>query len=317
MTVRTLRRSLSERWPLASRPVREAARRLVAQSEADFRTTQGSPPKVIYHYTGPEGLIGIVEHGRIRATDARFFSDRDEQRYAWRLVADVARSLRTSARTDRARKLIARLRDGTWTRHLVDFYVTSFSQDGDVLSQWRGYASDGAGYAIGFDHANLTLDLEGEPPLIRGFIKVEYRVRRQRAAVRRYVSSALDVFNEATSDDDGHTIEDALFNALEPHLLAFKNPAFREEREWRAFVGVFPGSRGVTFRATARGIVPHVELSILRRKTPAIAEVVVGPRIAGEAARNAVHALLFAKGIRDGGSVRCSDAPYGRHGDTK
>ena len=29
-------------------------------------------------------------------------------------------------------------------------YICSFSENGDLLSQWRGYCPDGEGYAIGF-----------------------------------------------------------------------------------------------------------------------------------------------------------------------
>ena len=31
------------------------------------------------------------------------------------------------------------------------YYVTCFSYQNDLLSQWRGYADDGRGAAIGFD----------------------------------------------------------------------------------------------------------------------------------------------------------------------
>jgi hypothetical protein len=37
---------------------------------------------------------------------------------------------------------------------LKPVYITCFCEDGDLLSQWRGYADPG-GYAIGFDAAEL------------------------------------------------------------------------------------------------------------------------------------------------------------------
>ncbi|WP_416152053.1 DUF2971 domain-containing protein [Pseudomonas sp. Bout1] len=44
--------------------------------------------------------------------------------------------------------------------------ATCFSKAGDVLSQWRAYADDGQGYAIGFDSKLLKkygFDAAGSP----------------------------------------------------------------------------------------------------------------------------------------------------------
>ena len=40
-------------------------------------------PKVLYHYTSPGGLTGILESSALRATDARFLNDALELKYAW------------------------------------------------------------------------------------------------------------------------------------------------------------------------------------------------------------------------------------------
>lgn len=47
---------------------------------ADF----GEPevPEILYHYTGPEGIIGIVESSRFWATNIHFLSDIKEFEYA-------------------------------------------------------------------------------------------------------------------------------------------------------------------------------------------------------------------------------------------
>jgi len=38
----------------------------------------------------------------------------------------------------------------------VKLITVSVASDGDVLSQWRAYAADGAGYAVGFRAADLA-----------------------------------------------------------------------------------------------------------------------------------------------------------------
>jgi hypothetical protein len=42
--------------------------------------------------------------------------------------------------------------------------VCSFSEKGDLLSQWRGYCPQGVGYSIGFDSAKLN-ELAKNPQL--------------------------------------------------------------------------------------------------------------------------------------------------------
>ena len=52
-------------------------------------------------------------------------------------------------------------------------YVCCFSEEKDLLSQWRGYGSDGNGIAIGFNAQLLRkLDINGSR---YKFIKVIYR----------------------------------------------------------------------------------------------------------------------------------------------
>ena len=43
----------------------------------------------------------------------------------------------------------------------MEQFVSCFSADGDVLSQWRAYADDGHGFAIGFAPAEFAI-LQGE-----------------------------------------------------------------------------------------------------------------------------------------------------------
>ena len=39
-------------------------------------------PAVLYHYTSPSGLAGIVERTQLWATDVRFLNDSQELKYA-------------------------------------------------------------------------------------------------------------------------------------------------------------------------------------------------------------------------------------------
>src|SRR5688572_31127364 len=106
------------------------------------------PPRLVWHYTSPEGLAGIVANRRLRASHAAFLNDplelrivHERTREVWeKLVKEVPELESTVAFLLRPEGLIT-----------GDAYLTSFSEEGDSLSQWRAYSANGRGYAIGFD----------------------------------------------------------------------------------------------------------------------------------------------------------------------
>jgi len=65
------------------------------------------------------------------------------------------------------------------------FYVASFCEDGNLLSQWRGYGSPGSGFNLGFVSKGITVvqtDFEAKKPaLLR---RVEYDRDKQKAIVK-------------------------------------------------------------------------------------------------------------------------------------
>jgi len=113
-----------------------------------------NPPEQLYHYTTPQGLLGILGQHTLRATNVRYFNDPNELNYAAELVANVCEGLRS----EYPKKSIEQKFLVDFPHHFAslvdeknDIYVVSFCENGDLLSQWRGYASNGSGFAIGFD----------------------------------------------------------------------------------------------------------------------------------------------------------------------
>ena len=76
------------------------------------------------------------------------------------------------------------------------YYVTCFSYQNDLLSQWRGYADDGRGAAIGFDLDVLkevvTVSPEISKPSIVSLHKISYSETEQREVVHQIVHELVD-----------------------------------------------------------------------------------------------------------------------------
>ena len=133
------------------------------------------------------------------------------------------------------------------------------SEEGDLLSQWRGYADDARGMAIGFSQQYLSKLAEssrgkGQPGF--ALYQVEYDRQKQESTLepayrelRRLIDAGAfrrrgqwsildDRTPEQVAEDDKMT--QSLFNSLLfklvdlfPKLYELKSEGFREEREWR------------------------------------------------------------------------------------
>lgn len=179
------------------------------------------------------------------------------------------------------------------------------SEEGDLLSQWRGYADDARGVAIGFSQqylAKLAEASRGKDQPGFSLYQVEYDKQRQESALeptyrelrrlidagafrRRGSWSLLDLRTpEQVAEDDKMT--QGLFNSLLiklvelfPKLYELKSEGFREEREWR-LVAMLVGSvtESCSFRGVSNRIVPYREYGLLELGLPPIREIVIGPK---------------------------------------
>lgn len=100
---------------------------------------------------------------------------------------------------------------------------SSLSLDGDVLSQWRAYSSDGEGYAIGFD-ASVFPSLQVRP------LRVLYD-KRQQIDEALFIKSIYAV--EQTEAIKYGSDFGRMCATFACDMASFKNPAFAEEKEVR------------------------------------------------------------------------------------
>jgi hypothetical protein len=107
------------------------------------------PSGVLWHYTSGDGLVGIIETGKLWTTQVSCVNDSTELRYGISLVRD-ALTLRcvASATTDERvfyNILSNNLEIGAAPTN--EWFIGSLSEDGDDLSQWRAYGGGEGGYS--------------------------------------------------------------------------------------------------------------------------------------------------------------------------
>jgi hypothetical protein len=107
--------------------------------------------KPLYHYTDANGLKGIIEKQEIWFTSHRYLNDPTELSFgidaAHQAIASVSKK-----RSDRVKLFCSVLADllnvGNITQAL-EYLLASFSYKRNDLGQWRAYASNGRGFALG------------------------------------------------------------------------------------------------------------------------------------------------------------------------
>jgi hypothetical protein len=264
---------------------------------------------VLYHYCSIEALCGILTSRTLRLTNIRFMNDSKEISWLYELAKKALRVEASAQRAENEIKLCKALLDHCDNLFLDDtffphFYCSCFSKDGDSLSQWRAYASDAKGVAIGFSRQYLeSFDSMGAALLS----DVEYRIESD-------IADLTDDFNEAIKrlreskypfhDDQITSI--ALKTEMQWDLRApfCKNPAFSEEKEVRLvhIAGPTGGSRPeskigpLEFFQRGDVIVPYKALPLNPSEMP-ISKIVLGPRNRLEHNRSSIYSLAQEKGF--------------------
>ncbi len=273
----------------------------------------GRKPRMLYHYTSGSGLIGILKSQSIWATSIRFLNDSTEYSFALNLAHNVIRERIAKASNKFDRALNTVLEERLASDVHAEIYVSSFTENGDQLSQWREYCPPTGGYAIGFRSKSLVPPAESGPDCflarcVYDLGSQEHLIRNLVQAVAQFAEESLHaklthdrVFREAFK------LLGRLFPLVAP---ALKHPSFAEEREWRLIRLPISFEHEPHFRAGRSMLIPYQEHSFPDKShSVPIEELVVGPTPHPDLASDAAQALLSSCGLSSA-SVRSSAIPY-------
>lgn len=258
----------------------------------------------LYHYCSTEAFYAIVANRTVRLSAMTLSNDSLEGKLVSHALQRLAkRDSLGSADTERLLSLFASYEQA------FEGLAFCLSEEGDLLSQWRGYASDATGVSIGFSRQYLEWLAQREPdpdPVQDHFLyslsRVKYEVAEHDAEVeaayqelRRHIDDGafksgwtrglLDTRTESEFQEDQKKITVALSRvsgvlfSLMPKLFVLKSRAFREEKEWRLLSHlVWTVSDECSFRPAGNRLIPFRAAKLLQFDGEAIAEVVLGPK---------------------------------------
>lgn len=308
-------------------------------------------PSTLWHYTSYAGFQGIVTSKKIWATEYRFLNDREEFLHAKALAQRVLEEEpEYVADQFPAREYVRKAVELVFnTGHLhedrLHVMVASFSEEGDQLSQWRGYANDSRGVSVGFDLRNIR------PPSDLGtavtFAPCLYKQDDKRALLKevfahyrqglvgwwtKVADAARSRLHEnfTPGPDFGQKIAAEHYDELKATLnhyyatLQFdllraapllKNETFSEENEWRLVLPLgsdkeVPSVVPLEFRYTRDTLVPYIAHPLYNpgEQGPIrINDVILGP---GSHTSAEVGVNLFLQKEKIQALARRSQIPY-------
>lgn len=273
-------------------------------------------PSVLYHYCSAETFKAITANRCIWLSDAAHMNDATEGRWIDEIVARLRSVEQEWVQWCEAGHI--------WHDYKLfkaSFYIACFSEQGDLLSQWRAYADDGRGVSIGFDFGELSLptgltftEVFHMNALGSALDRVVYEEEAQMEAVRRvfrYIDrwarseAALNSYFREAVVDTGRDCLGYLSRLL-------KHPGFQEEREWRIVydgrsdrkaMGIDPAPRR---RLRGETEIAYFELGFRAAAQP-IRRVLLGPKC--PLSVEEVSELLANAGYQ-GAEVKRSVVPY-------
>ena len=224
------------------------------------------PTSNLYHYTSLGSILKIVPTSLLHATDARFLTDASEMRV---IVENLKFAMsNVTDPDDFTARVHAELR--AWLENRLSelghaVFVACFTQNGNLLSQWRSYCDPGKGLSIGFNPDKLASTAQAQ-----GFTvgKCIYDPKRQKE-IAAEVLSVIELQAKLMFPDAAERGPFApAFAAVEADLLniavLFKDNAFREEDEWRVVSPVISDyvNSAINFREGRSLLTPYVNFNL-------------------------------------------------------
>jgi hypothetical protein len=147
---------------------------------------KGQKSKLIYHYTTLECLQLIVERQSFILSNSIYLNDKQEFYHGVKKIIDALDRIKRSS------TLIPILRKKLESINHSNKYVTCFSSQKDLLSQWRAYAEDGKGVAIGIDRKTY---IKGLDKGVRGFFVLYNESEQNEFALELIIIAWITLLN--------------------------------------------------------------------------------------------------------------------------
>lgn len=274
------------------------------------RLASEPPPSIVYHYTDSAGLLGILQSGTVRLTDIFGVNDPSEVLHGVKRAGEILTRNATSAHPA-ARPFAAKFVE-TIEQHFqsaAHFFVAYFSQDNDDLGQWRAYADNGNGFALGFDGAALERAFAGQrADVLNATFPITYDDRELSDIYTCFSAVIMPLIALPQGRQLSNDVINEYMKLLSIKLalsvfraaLLFKHEAYKAEQEYRFLQvrAIDDPLRDLKVRARRHSLVRFTEFDWKMRYLDVLREIVIGPSANENSARSFVADSLRMSGLK-------------------
>lgn len=289
---------------------------------------------IVYHYTSIDVFMKIISDKTMRLSDITKSNDSMELLWITQYIKDIfdeefqkeidqVNYFRERYPQNTFVELFERYMDDFFKENirLYSYFVCCFSEKGDLLSQWRGYADDASGISIGFDgDALLALGKPATDDPISSNVfeygQVIYLESRQKSLIRKCAHQLIAELKNIAKNKHENLKEASMvafnncFLQLFKLSVFIKSPFFEEEKEWRIcyWTDIASGINSsnthisnniemsnVGYHVRNNDLIPHIDLHFEQNKGKIIKEVIIGPKC--KAREDDIKNVLSKNGI--------------------
>jgi hypothetical protein len=243
---------------------------------------------MVYHYCNLESFFKIINSKELFLFNAANMNDRLETTWIFHVINEEIGKRKESLMQENIKML-----ETSFNLNRLYPYIFCFAVSDDSLGQWRAYANDGKGIAIGFNPEKIGLqNIIPVNTAIKenaiGYFNCIYNINTQ----REIISEKLDKLCFLISQNKIQQIDYAnTAISLNRLSVVFKNPCFAEEQEIRIIhIPMVMGDQenntillssisDINFIVKGKNISSYFKLDLRERfNSDLIPEIILGPK---------------------------------------
>lgn len=237
----------------------------------------------IYHYTDANALKSVLENKKLWCSDIRYLNDHSEYKEGEEKITNYFKDrchgngAHKGLSPQNCKKVIEHF--SSYLSSSKDSYtmICSFSTEGDLLSQWRGYCPNEGGYCLEYE---VPYQEKFHDSLHQCIYDDEEKTRQTGTLFRLAKKAILK----------GHKREKGkAFRTTWSNIARFKNSGFSEEKEHRIIAFRNKESEEVKFRTRNNLIIPYIEIDA---KLHLLRSIWIGPCQNMELAEESLKSFL-------------------------
>lgn len=272
--------------------------------------------KLIYHYASLPSFCAIIQSQSLFCTNLNYLNDTKEFKFGVEQVLKVIDKLQLESYSD---SILHEVKEKIEDFYKTERYVTCFSKEGDMLSQWRAYGNQGKGISIGFDLQHLEDSIEQPLKGSQILYDDQLQLKTIEDIIRIIIENYEQIKDSVDWSDYGYErlVRLSIIDFLHRIISSYKSDGFKEEKEFRLEYSidgniVKPGDNEIKYRATETMLIPYVVLenkylkykeriagsdnaiehTFTNKKLP-IREIIVGPSLDFDLTKASLEGLLI------------------------